>query len=166
MQGDQERCLAAGMDGYIAKPLRAEELVALIERLLLRAASPALPPIAPPLDLPAALHAMDGDRDLLVEVMTAFCQDYPCRITELREAIGHEDASQVERSAHSLKGALAIVGATRACTLAAELEALGRAPHLENSAIVLSQLEQELDRVAAFLAEPGWDGRICGVSSH
>ena len=112
------------------------------------------PPVEePPIDLASALNAVDGDRGLLREVIEVFCQDYPIRVAELRDAIEHRTAQQMGATAHSLKGALSIFGRTAAHELAQELETRGRAGHLDGAAAVLHMLEQELRRISARFAE-------------
>ena len=131
MKGDQEECLAAGMDGYVSKPLKRDDLEAVLMQVL-GSRSVLLPPAdEPPIDLVSALGAVDGDRTLLREVIEVFCQDYPSRVTELRDAIDQRTAPQMGAAAHSLKGALSIFGRTLAFDLAQELETRGRAGHLD-----------------------------------
>jgi two-component system, sensor histidine kinase and response regulator len=152
MKGDQELCLAAGMDGYLSKPLRRDDLEAAILRVYRHMAAPISPADEPPIDLTSALRAVDGDEALLREVIEVFRQDYPVRIEELRSAIAHGAAQSMERPAHSLKGALGIFGRTVAYELAHELETLGRAGHVAAAPAVLRMLEQELVRISAVLA--------------
>ena len=114
------------------------------------------PPDEPPIDLASALNAVDGDRTLLREVIAVFCQDYPIRVAELRDAIEQRTAQQVAGAAHSLKGALSLFGRTVAYDLAQELETLGRAGHLDGTTAVLDMLEQELRRISARFAESRW----------
>jgi HPt (histidine-containing phosphotransfer) domain-containing protein len=89
-----------------------------------------------------------------------FLQDYPKQMTELQEALGTGDAERTARMAHSLKGAVGCFGAQTAYTLAAQLETRGRHRDLHGASAVLRQLEQELARVSAFVAEPGWAARL------
>jgi signal transduction histidine kinase/CheY-like chemotaxis protein len=154
MKGDQEECLAAGMDGYVSKPLKRDDLDAVLMQVLGNRSVLIPPPDEPPIDLASALSAVDGDRTLLREVIEVFRQDYPARVEELRGAIAHGAAQPMARAAHSLKGALGIFGHTVAYDLAYELETLGRAGHLVGAPAVLQMLEQELVRISAVLAEP------------
>jgi CheY-like chemotaxis protein len=153
MQGDRERCLAAGMDGYLSKPMRADDLYAVIDQF--RPEGPALPEdsLAPPIDLVAALIAADGARELLQELMQVLLSEYPGQLVTLRAALEHSDACSLERTAHSLKGALGTVGAVRAQVLAQELEATGSADQMENAPSLVQQLDAELTRLAAFWAQ-------------
>jgi CheY-like chemotaxis protein len=153
MKSDQEGCLAAGMDGYVSKPLKRDDLDAVFSQVL-GSRSVLIPPAEePPIDLVSTLTAVDGDRTLLREVIEVFCQDYPARVTELREAIAQGLALQMGAAAHSLKGALSIFGRTLAFDLAQELETRGRAGHLEGAAAVLQTLEQELRRISTWFAD-------------
>jgi signal transduction histidine kinase/CheY-like chemotaxis protein len=154
MKGDQEECLAAGMDGYVSKPLKRDNLDAVLMQVLGSRSVLIPPPDEPPIDLASALSAVDGDRALLREVIEVFRQDYPARVEELRGAIEHRAAQRMAQAAHSLKGALSIFGRTVAYDLAYELETLGRAGHLVGAPTVLQMLEQEFVRISAVLAEP------------
>jgi two-component system, sensor histidine kinase and response regulator len=156
MKGDQEECLAAGMDGYVSKPLKRDDLAAVLMQVLGNRSGLVPPPDEPPIDLASALSAVDGDRTLLREVIEVFCQDYPSRVEELRDAIEHRMAPQMAEAAHNLKGALSIFGRTVAYDLAQELETRGRAGHLAGAAAVLHMLEQELRRISARCAESTW----------
>jgi CheY-like chemotaxis protein len=151
MKGDQEECLAAGMDGYVSKPLRRDDLDTVLRQVGASRSVVVPPPDEPPIDLVSALNAVDGDRALLREVIEVFCQDYPMRIAELREAIDQCAAPQVGTTAHSLKGALSIFGRTAAYDLAQELETRGRTGQLDGAASVLDMLGQELMRIRARL---------------
>ena len=165
LRGDRERCLAAGMDGYLAKPLRIDELAGEIHRVLegpdsgARAperAGPGQAPVPPAVDLAIAIRNVDHDPALLREIVEHVLRDAPERVRTLREAIGARDADATERVAHTLKSSLDIVGAAAASALARELEGLGRAGRLEEATVVAERLEREVDRVVAFLGDEGW----------
>ena len=153
MKDDQARCLAAGMDAYVSKPVKADELFATIDRFCMAASAPNFLPGDPHVDLAAALQAMDGDITLLTEMVALFQQVYPKYLAELRGAVVHGDAAQLAHSAHSLTGAVAVFHATTAYSLAAELETMGQAARLENVSTVLEKLDDELTRIIAFFAE-------------
>jgi len=156
MKGDAERCLAAGMDGYLAKPIKAEALTAALQGLLdgTSAVSPA--PSVPPIDLAQALDDLGGEKALLEDITALFLADAPVSIDQLRTAIARGDAGQTREIAHSLKGAVAALGATTAYAIAAELEAMGHAGDLQGAAAVLHRLDDEIHAIAAFFAEPDW----------
>jgi len=90
MKGDADRCLAAGMDGYVSKPVRGEALQAEIERVL--GLVPADGLAAPPVDLAAFLETVGGDRALLRELVGVFVADCPRRRVEMRRAVAGADA--------------------------------------------------------------------------
>jgi CheY-like chemotaxis protein len=156
MQGDRERFLAAGTDGYVAKPMKAAELSAAIDRLLMGVADRNTPAVEPPIDLPAALRIVDGNHDLLLDLIDMFLEDYPKSVEELQEAITAGDAQRTERLAHSLKGAVSSFGAHGAYNLAHDLECRGHQGELGNASSILRQLVHELERIAIFATEHQW----------
>jgi two-component system, sensor histidine kinase and response regulator len=158
MKGDEERCLAAGMDGYVAKPFKAEELYAVIDRVLEGRSPPTAQTEGPPIDQSAALRAVDGDESLLMDIIDVFQQNAPKYLEALREALRHEDVRQLEYAAHSLKGALGAIGATTAYTLAAQLETMGHEAYLDGAARLTERLEGELARMTSFWSGPGRQG--------
>jgi two-component system sensor histidine kinase/response regulator len=156
MKGDREKCLAAGMDDYIAKPLKAEELYMAISRVAARQPEPHPCSVEPPVDLSTALRNVDGDQDILAETVQIFLQDYPKQLAEIRQAISTKDAKRTERVAHSLKSVAGLFGARQAYNLAYELEMLARREQLEATSSVLYRLEHALEEVMAFFAQPNW----------
>ncbi len=156
MQGDRERCLTAGMDGYVTKPLKAADLAAAIAQLRPAAPASETQVVTPPADIAAALQCVEGDQDLLVDLFEAFQQDYPKQLTELQDAIGAGDAERMTQVAHSLKGAVGYFGAQTVHTLAYRLETMGRQAELEGASSILQQLERELERLRTYVAETNW----------
>lgn len=162
MAGDRERCLAAGMDGYIAKPIRAAELFVEIERHLPQAAEPAAttpasapsePAPAQVLDRAALLERVEGDPALLAEMVQLFSQDSLRLLAAIREGLERNDARAVERSAHTLKGALSNLAAPTATAAALRLEKMGREADLTAAKEGCSALEREIERLKPALAE-------------
>jgi HPt (histidine-containing phosphotransfer) domain-containing protein len=113
-----------------------------------------------PVDTTALMGIVDGDKGLLTELGQLFLEDYPIQMTELRKAIDRGDVCQLERTAHSLKGALGTIAASNARTLANELELMGHTARLDKAAIILQQLTAELERLTAFLSDPSWVDRM------
>jgi two-component system sensor histidine kinase/response regulator len=164
MQGDRERCLAAGMDGYVAKPLRPTELFEVITRLTASAAYPPATPAAPEeeqdiLDRKTLWERVAGDADLLREIVELFLADCPERLMELHEALTHQDCTALGRAAHRLKGALGNISANNALAAVRRVETSARAGDVHAATEALARLEDELARLTSLLAVYAGDGQ-------
>jgi len=162
MKGDREKCIEAGMDDYVSKPVKPRELLEVIERHLhdaerttSQAAGASATPDQGVLDRSALLETLAGDEALVREVLQMFLEDGPVQLQRLGKAIAQEDAASVERHAHTLKGASANVGAGRVRACAARLEELGRARTLAEVRTVFDELAREFERVQEAVAEEG-----------
>lgn len=160
MQGDRDRCLAAGMDDYISKPLRTEELVAVIEQWTLASAEAhqearpdAATPVASnePIDAAALAGLLDaqeeGEPDFLAELIDQFLREAPRQLDAVRDAVARGEAQALAREAHRLKGGCSIFGAHTMAALCGNLEARGRADSVQGADALLAQLEGEFSRV-------------------
>jgi CheY-like chemotaxis protein len=155
MKSDEERCLAAGMDGYVSKPVTFEALAGALARFAL---APGAPATAPPVDLAAALRGIDGDVELLGELSVLFVDEWPARQEEMRSALHALDAPRLERAAHGLKGVLGALGAGGAATVAAAVENFARNGHLDAAPAELVKLEGAIAEVIAFFPLPAGAG--------
>ena len=158
MKGDAERCLAAGMDAYVAKPLQPGELQAAIARVLgtgaedLPAAAATVP--APGVvDFPRLLERVGGDRKALAQLVRIFRADSPSQLARVRKAIRAGDASALRSAAHAVKGAVANFAAPSATEAAARLQHMGDTGHLAGADGALERLEREIGRVLEALHE-------------
>jgi CheY-like chemotaxis protein/HPt (histidine-containing phosphotransfer) domain-containing protein len=169
MKGDRERCLQAGMDGYVAKPIHAPELMQAIDALLPATATTApaptaaspVPPSGPPaaaLDRETALARVGGDAQLLRQVACLFLEESPRWLREIRDALARRDADRLRLFAHSLKGSLGTFGARVAFDAAQRLEALGRARDLDQAEPTCAALEEALRRLQPELMALGEEG--------
>jgi signal transduction histidine kinase/DNA-binding response OmpR family regulator len=156
MKGDKERCLEAGMDGYISKPVSGKEIEDMISTIAVtETATPTLievqaapsPPIA--WDRAKALERVDGDEQLLQEVVQIFLEESPKQLAKLRQAVTVGDADLLERAAHSMKGELGYLAVPDSCQKARVLEQMGRTRNLEQAAETLAVLETEVSALAA-----------------
>ena len=107
MKGDRERCLQAGMDGYISKPVQADELLKLVEAMGAGATGDAANPTESAkdaFDRKAALARVDGDESLLADLARLFLEEGPKMLVAIQTAVFEKDAARLERAAHSIKG--------------------------------------------------------------
>ena len=162
MKSDQERCLAAGMDDYLAKPLRLEALAGVLARWApggSDAASPGDQLKPPPADAsesagldPEVLGRLarldkSAGGDFMAQLAKLFLADADVRVHALREALAEDDADEVARTAHTLSGASANLGATDLARLCATLATDGAAGDLAGGVALLEAVEAELGRL-------------------
>jgi PAS domain S-box-containing protein len=157
MKGDRERCLAAGMDGYISKPIQAEELVKLTEALSAEAGPIDQPEGAPAqvMDRSLALARVDGDEALLGDLARLFCEESPKMLAAVREAVADKDADRLQRAAHSLKGSVATLAAQKAVDAALKLERLGRSGEMDEAERAYEILAAEIEQLRTVLENLG-----------
>jgi HPt (histidine-containing phosphotransfer) domain-containing protein len=141
MKGDDQQCLAAGMDAYLSKPFRIEDLRSVIDAVLPSTA----PDSMHTCDWNAAVEALDGEEEFLREIASLFIEDSPQWMREIRESIEQRDAHRLQSAAHRLKGSLLAFRATAATESAEQLEVMGRKGTLTSAKNVSRQLEQRMD---------------------
>lgn len=163
LDGDRERCLAAGMDGYLSKPVDAAELETVLARWVpgqaarllrpqLLAGTGGHPPALDPKRL-AILRDLgpDDGMGVLPAAIEAFRKDSSVRLAALRESIHDGGGQRLVQAAHALRGAAANIGATAVASLCGELEDMGRGGKHDGGPHLLGKLEAELARVDAEL---------------
>jgi two-component system sensor histidine kinase/response regulator len=163
LKGDRERCLEAGMDAYVSKPLRPQELFDVLARLATMAAEggPSPDGTETPLaafDMAAALERVDGDLELMKELAGLFLDECPQRMEDIRRAIGERDGPGLQRAAHYFKGSVGNFGARRAFEAAGRLEQAGREldwSRVEPDWVALEQAVVQLEPAFAEMVRAG-----------
>ncbi|HEY2014196.1 MAG TPA: PAS domain S-box protein, partial [Bryobacteraceae bacterium] len=165
MPGDRERCLQAGMDDYISKPIEPEELARALAKWLrgTQASTNAAHPEAPPaaqedavLDESGLMSRLMGDKPLARKLLREFLEHVPTQISNLRQYIEEGDAVAARREAHSLKGAAASVSAAAFRTVASQAEETAKAGRLEAALALLPHMEDQLRRLQAAVGNCQW----------
>ncbi len=159
MKGDRERCLAAGMDGYVSKPISSQELEKTIAGVLLTqddreafssllvkpadAAEPKSPSVMV-WDMDDTMERLGGDEQLFHEVIEIFLDDVPKHMAALGQAIADGNTEAIERLAHTLKGELGYLGISEISRKAREMEELGKKSDVRLAASLYETFEPEL----------------------
>ena len=165
LESDRDKCLAAGMNDYISKPVKLPELQAVLQE-----AASFVHPVPPQrrTDNPSDGHEADfdpsvlaglrelqvpGEPDAAVELIDLFLRDTPVKIQSMQSAIARSDAPALKDSAHGLKGSASNLGARRLARLCAELELLSGAGKLAQAAERFGKMTVEYDRVCFVLEQ-------------
>jgi CheY-like chemotaxis protein/HPt (histidine-containing phosphotransfer) domain-containing protein len=169
MPGDRDKCIAAGMDDYIAKPVRPEDIRAIVERWASAAAARANAPTAsqtetatglndpgfesqqPPVEMERLLDFSDGSVDNLRELVTLYLKQTEDQLSQLTAAAAAGSAAEVRRLAHSCAGASATCGMVRIVPLLRELERQGDEKKLVNAVELSRQSRAEFECIREFL---------------
>ena len=152
MAGDRDRCLAAGMDDYLTKPLKLEEFSAALNRWTKDTMPQADLQIEEPVDFPALQKLTDGDDEFLRELVELFLADVPVRFANLKNAVTNNDPSEIKSEAHGLKGSCGNLAAKGLQKQMADLERLAASNDLTPVPALLQAAEAELARVQQYFA--------------
>ena len=152
MNGDRERCIASGMDGYLSKPIRSQELDETLDSILtkkqsLPAEGNSIPTLNNSVEVFQLLDRIEDDRSLLAELIEIFRREYPENLQAAQRAIELKNAEGLQLAGHTLRGALGNLSATGASALAAKLEAAGRRKDLIGAQAIYDELVPELSKV-------------------
>ncbi len=162
MKGDRERCLDAGMDGYVAKPVDPDKLFQTLDELgqaQRLSSQPSLSDSQPlslqdaelkdVIDLEVGAKYIPGGPEVVRETAKLLLDECPRLTTQMREAIQQGDATSLKRAAHTLKSSAQTFGAKRVMELAAEMETMGREQRLDDAEATAEKLQIEVDNLIA-----------------
>ena len=169
MQGDREKCIDAGMDDYVAKPVRLEDVRAVIERWgnslatksvpvpasvepAAAAAVQSAPSEKPPVDMERFRELTDGTDDGLRELVNLYLDQTTTQLDQLQKAVQQNNSAEVRRIAHSCAGASATCGMNELVPLLREMERQGFEEELTTAASLAEQALREFARIRTFLA--------------
>jgi len=163
MRADKERCLGAGMDAYLAKPIEADDLLAVLDRVVPAGASSAEAAVTPPtgvIDLEAVLRRVSWNRAAVAEIVGLFRQDSGAMRREISAALARRDAVALERAAKRLAVTLRALAASASATAAEQLEHMGHERDFRRAREAWATLEFELDRLEPELAAIAADAQV------
>ncbi|MFO0800204.1 MAG: response regulator [Gemmataceae bacterium] len=183
MSGTREECLNAGMDGYVSKPVRDDDLLTVLRRVAAPTESGAedtnsrhrqdtnevLAPADATFDRTTVLERVGGNRDVLRQLVGVFYQDCNTQMAALRAAISDGDADGVRDAAHTIKGMVAFFSQPGATEAARGLEDIGTRGELNGAGSRCAELARELAKIEAGLAEfapPPADGWHLGFADR
>jgi CheY-like chemotaxis protein len=159
LKEDRERCLEAGMSGYVSKPVGMKELLETVGQFATFKVKEKTQKVeviqkGDVLDKVEALARLDGDEELLRKIWRTFAENTPHQMETLRKALETEDIDLIERQAHSLKAASANIGASMMKDQAFRMELASRKGDLSQARTLYGSLEYELQRVLTALTHP------------
>jgi len=159
---DRENCFAAGMDEFVTKPFRADELYRAVESAApggeireVAAVTSTSDEGEPCLDWEGALKNLEGDEELLLELADMFLEQCPTTMAAIEDAISTQAAQELQQAAHSLKGSARVIGGSAAAAAALQLENIGRNAQLEASASAFRALEVKVAELKEKLHSSG-----------
>jgi PAS domain S-box-containing protein len=152
----RQRCLAAGMNEFLTKPIRREQLFRLIETMTGHRSTSSQSKAADALESPVvdwqhAFETVGGDRSLLTEIVDVFLREKKNMLRDLEKSLAGGDGKNLRRAAHSIRGALVHLGAKQAIDLAARLESIGQDGELNEGWNLLGEFKIELEKLTSEL---------------
>jgi signal transduction histidine kinase/DNA-binding response OmpR family regulator len=156
MKGDREKCLEAGMDDYLCKPVNPQELCDILEKWVAKqnyslqeeTTVSDIKPVQDIFDKASLIDRLMGDEELANKILGEFLEDVRRMITALKEALDNDDASLVQHRAHTLNGASATVGALALQEMAHHIEVAGEAGDLDKAGSLVTKINEQLEMLS------------------
>ncbi len=152
MKDDRQKCIDAGMDDYISKPMEANKLYSIIGKFL-KENMVEEKWLTPPASLKRIEHSLEGNRDILEGLLSQFIKVIPEYMMQLEGWIKSRNADETEKMAHKIRGTLSNFDAETASSLAFQIESMARQTKMEAVEEVFAQLEEEVGRVKEYLSD-------------
>ena len=165
-EGDRQKCLQAGMDDYLSKPLKLDRIRSKLEKWLpavekyedeqtvdgIPVVNVAQHGVSGPIDEERIEELRDSVAGAFNKMVEAYVEDLPKLVTSLEDAVNSKDAEQVQHYAHSIKGSSKNFGAVELANVSKEIEDMGKANELQDVNTQLIALFEEVDRVIEYLS--------------
>lgn len=149
MKEDVERCLAAGMDDYLSKPVKMEVLQGMLEKY--ENAFSAEPTGQSPIDSDFLMEMTGGDPAFTQEILEEFLKTIPPLMQEVEQAVMSGDSGRLARAGHTIKGSARAVGAQRFSDIAYELEMAGKNQNLQDAPTWVATMHEEWQRLSDYI---------------
>ncbi len=147
LKGDRQRCLDAGMDEYISKPIDRDELLKTIDNVMKSYPPVSIEPSAEVIDIPLALSRLQGNKKLLKEIAVMFLKELPNYLSAIEEALQQGDSYKLERAGHTLKSAVGNFAAKSAFETVHAVEMAGKNGDMTGAKTAIAELIKQIDKL-------------------
>jgi PAS domain S-box-containing protein len=151
MKGDRQRCLDAGMDEYVSKPIYRDELLRTINNVMKNYPSFVSDPNKEVMDVSLALAGLQGNNKLLKDIAAMFLNELPNYLSAIQEAVQQGDSYKLERASHTFKGAVGNFAAKSTFAAVYAIEMIGKSGDMTGVETAINQLMKEIERLNPML---------------